>query len=120
MVHKSKFDTYTVMSILAKEGVKSQLFEFFESFLPIKVNTKKEIHQSSDLATLFPKNKNFYAYGGSLTTPPCTETVNWIVFKDPIIISVDEVLKLKSNMPMDNFRNEQALNNRVVSLNSYN
>ncbi|MCL7764929.1 carbonic anhydrase family protein [Polaribacter sp. Z014] len=117
LVHKSKSNKYTVMSILAKEGAESQLFEFFESFLPIEENKTKEIDQSLDLTTLFPKNNDFYAYGGSLTTPPCTERVNWVVFKDPIIISVDEVLKLKSNMPKDNYRNEQPLNDRIVSLN---
>ncbi|WP_343329474.1 carbonic anhydrase family protein [Polaribacter staleyi] len=120
LVHKSKSNKYTVMSILAKEGTKSQLFEFFESFLPIKENETKEIHKPLDLSTLFPKNTNFYSYGGSLTTPPCTESVNWMVFKEPIIISVDEVLKLKSNMPKDNYRNEQPLNDRVVTLNKFN
>ena len=119
LVHKSKSNAYTVMSVLAKEGAKSQLFEFFESFLPIKVNTTKEIHQSSDLTTLFPENKNFYTYGGSLTTPPCTENVNWIIFKEPIIVSVDEVLKLKNNMPKNNYRNKQPLNNREVSINTF-
>ncbi|MGJ8744540.1 carbonic anhydrase [Polaribacter sp.] len=117
LVHKSKSNTYTVMSVLAQEGEESQLFEFFESFLPIKENTTKEIHQSLSLATLFPENNNFYSYGGSLTTPPCTESVNWVVFKDPITVSVEEVLKLKKNMPIDNYRNEQPLNDRLVSLN---
>lgn len=119
LVHKSKANTYTVMGILAEEGEESQLFEFFESFLPIKENKTKEIHQSLDLATLFPKNNDFYSYGGSLTTPPCTESVNWVIYKTPIIVSVEEVLKLKNNLPKDNYRNEQPVNDRVVSLNTH-
>ncbi|KGL63184.1 carbonic anhydrase [Polaribacter sp. Hel1_85] len=117
LVHKNKTNEYTVMGILAQEGEESQLFEFFESFLPIAENKTKEIHQSLDLATLFPQNTDFYSYGGSLTTPPCTESVNWVIFKNPIIVSVEEVLKLKNNMPKNNYRNEQPLNGRVVSLN---
>ena len=117
LVHKSKQNSFTVMSVLAKEGQESQLFEFLESFLPIKEAKTKEIHQSLDLTTLFPENKNFYSYNGSLTTPPCTENVNWIIFKDPIIVSLEEVLKLKNNMPLDNYRNEQPINDRSVSLN---
>ena len=117
LVHTGKNNEYMVMSVLAEEGEKSQLFEFFESFLPLKENATKEIHQSLDLATLFPKNNDFYSYGGSLTTPPCTENVNWVVFKQPIIVSVEEVIKLKKNMPKDNYRNEQSINNREVALN---
>ncbi len=116
LVHTGKNKKYTVMSVLAKEGEESQLFEFLESFLPLKENETKEIHKSLDLSTLFPKNNNFYSYGGSLTTPPCTESVNWVVFKEPIIVSVNEVLKLKDNMPKDNYRNEQPLNDRVVGV----
>ena len=117
LVHVNKNKEYTVMGVLAQEGQKSQLFEFLESFLPLKEGESKEIHQSLDLSTLFPKNNEFYSYGGSLTTPPCTENVNWIIFKEPIIVSVEEVIKLKNNMPKDNYRNEQPLNNRLVSIN---
>ena len=117
LVHTSKQKEYTVFSILAKEGADSQLFEFLESFLPLKENETKEIHQALDLSTLFPKNLDFYSYGGSLTTPPCTESVNWVIFKEPIIVSVEEVLKLKNNMPKDNYRNEQPLNDRIVQVN---
>ncbi len=63
---------------------------------------------------MFPLEKNYYTYSGSLTTPPCSENVNWIVFKEPIILSVEEVLKLKENMPANNYRDEQPLNDRVV------
>lgn len=117
LVHTFQNQEYAVMSVLAKEGQESQLFEFLESFLPIEVDKSKTIHQPLDLTTLFPTNKSYYAYGGSLTTPPCTENVNWIVFKEPIIVSEEEVLKLKKNMPKDNYRNEQPLNGRIVELN---
>ncbi|KAB1068675.1 carbonic anhydrase family protein [Tamlana haliotis] len=114
LVHTSKSGKATVLSILGKEGEESQLFEFFESFLPLKTGAKKEINQSVDLSSFLLQDRPYYSYGGSLTTPPCSENINWIVFKDPIILSVEEVLKLKSNMPINNYRNEQPLNGRVV------
>ena len=45
-----------------------------------------------DIAKLMPDNeKDFYFYDGSLTTPECNEAVKWIVFKDEISISSDQV-----------------------------
>lgn len=117
LVHVSKSGNITVLGIMGEEGTESQLFEFFESFLPIENGAAKTIQQKIDLSSLFLEDKNYYSYGGSLTTPPCTEGVNWIVFKQPIILSVEEVLKLRNNMPINNYRNEQPLNNRVVKLN---
>ncbi len=115
LVHISKAGEITVLGLLGEEGDDSQLFEFFESFLPIKENVVKDIHQKIDLSSLFLEDKHYYSYSGSLTTPPCTENVNWIVFKESIILSVEEVLKLKNNMPINNYRNEQPLNERVVT-----
>ncbi len=117
LVHLSKTGKITVLGILGEEGNESQLFEFFESFLPLKNGAKKDIHHNIDLSSLLLDKKHYYSYSGSLTTPPCTEGVNWIIFKEPIILSVDEVLKLKNNMPINNFRNEQPLNDREVKLN---
>ncbi|CAG7834944.1 unnamed protein product [Allacma fusca] len=43
--------------------------------------------QELDPATFLPENKSYWTYGGSLTTPPCLESVTWIVFKEPVQIS---------------------------------
>ncbi len=117
LVHANKNGDYTVLGILGEEGKESQLFEFFESFLPLKEGETKTINHAINLESLFPTNNDYYSYQGSLTTPPCTENVNWVVYKEPIILSVDEVNKLKNNMPLNNYRNEQPLNDRVVNLN---
>ncbi|AUP81087.1 carbonic anhydrase [Flavivirga eckloniae] len=115
LVHVNKAGKITVLGILGEEGEESQLFEFLESFLPIEEGAEKDIHQKIDLSSLVLEDKHYYSYGGSLTTPPCTENVNWIVFKEPIVLSVQEVLKLKNNMPINNYRNEQPLNDRAVT-----
>ncbi|MCB4799445.1 carbonic anhydrase [Neotamlana laminarinivorans] len=114
LVHINKHGEISVLGILGEEGNESQLFEFLESFLPLKNGDTKYIHKKIDLSSLFQHSKDYYTYNGSLTTPPCTENVNWILFKKPIILSVEEILKLKNNMPVNNYRNEQALNDRTI------
>jgi len=115
LVHINKTGEFTVLSILGKEGKEHLNFEFLEFFLPLENGKTKTIGKPFDLNSIFPSNtKDYYNYRGSLTTPPCTETVNWIVFKQPIILSLSQVLKLKNNMPLNNYRNEQPLNNREV------
>lgn len=117
LVHQSKSGRYTVLGILGEEGVESDLFEFFQSFLPLENGETKEINREIDLSYLQLDKKSYYTYKGSLTTPPCSESVHWVVFKEPIILSVEEVLTLKSNMPINNYRHEQPLNGRVVKYN---
>ena len=62
---------------------------------------------------------SFYRYEGSLTTPPCSETVIWTVMQHPIYISnthYDTIVAQKSGerIPVRNFRNLMSLNGRKV------
>lgn len=116
LVHQNEDKNYTVLGIMGIEGKESEPMENMESFLPLALNEEKVIDRAFDLTSLFPEDKAYYSYHGSLTTPPCTENVEWIVFKDPIAVSLAEVLKLKENMPLENYRNEQPLNGRAVYL----
>lgn len=44
-----------------------------------------------DLNTLLPTSRNYYTYMGSLTTPPCSEGVLWLVMKQPVQVSADQI-----------------------------
>ena len=72
-----------------------KLFIFCESIFSISGDTASldnKIKLSSILRS--PKGKrlgSYYRYRGSLTTPPCSEIVEWTIFKDPIIISQHQV-----------------------------
>lgn len=118
MVHvNEKLNQYTVLAVLGYEGKPSPGYERLEQVLPLKVGEKKSIQKSFDLADVLPSNLTpRFHYAGSLTTPPCTEAVNWVVFEEPFMLSEDQVRMLKENMPANNFRGVQPLNDREVSL----
>jgi len=114
LVHVSKNNKITVLAVMAKEGESSEPFNFLENYLPVKNGQTKQINTNFDLNLNLPKNKEYYMYGGSLTTPPCTEGVSWYIFKTPITISLNQVKQLQKLMPLNNYRNEQPMNGRVV------
>lgn len=68
---------------------------------------------------LLPKGAGtgkFYTYSGSLTTPPCTEGVNWYVYEKPITVSAAQLIQLKSFYD-GNDRHPQPPNGRQVVTN---
>ena len=65
-------------------------------------------------AGLLPKDGKYYHYYGSLTTPPCTEGVNWSVLKTPIEVSEEQIQKFKTLMGFDDNRPVLPLNKRFV------
>lgn len=52
------------------------------------------LSESIDPSKLLPDNKSYWTYLGSLTTPPFYESVTWIVFKDAIEVSAEQVIFL--------------------------
>jgi carbonic anhydrase len=50
---------------------------------------------------LIPKDKDYYTYPGSLTTPPCSEIVTWYVVKDQIEVSEDQIKNFKKIFAMN-------------------
>lgn len=61
-----------------------------------------------------PANTEFYKYSGSLTTPPCSEGVYWMVFKQPIEASMEQIERIKevigkNNRPVQNINSRSLL-----------
>ena len=58
--------------------------------------------------------KDYYNFEGSLTTPPCTEGVNWIVFKNQETVSKEQVEKFTQTLGFENSRPIQDTNGRQI------
>jgi carbonic anhydrase len=65
---------------------------------------------------LLPKDKTkIYTYAGSLTTPPCSEGVNWYVLSEPLKVSSAQITQLQGIYNNSN-RYTQSINGRVVKV----
>jgi carbonic anhydrase len=63
---------------------------------------------------LLPPTRDYFAYNGSLTTPPCSEGVKWMVLKTPIEASTDQISVFKSRIGEANNRPVQSHNARLI------
>jgi carbonic anhydrase len=66
-----------------------------------------------DLNKLLPAKRDYYTYMGSLTTPPCTENVLWMVFKEPIPVSPEQIAIFARLYP-NNARPVQPAHDRLI------
>ncbi|MBP1805786.1 carbonic anhydrase [Rubellimicrobium aerolatum] len=71
---------------------------------------------AADPSSLLPTEGGFYRYEGSLTTPPCTESVTWTVMTQPVAVSDQVVAAFATVFPND-ARPIQPLNRRYLLLN---
>lgn len=74
------------------------------------------LNAAIDPARLLPDARRFYRYEGSLTTPPCSETVEWNVFAAPVAVAESDVETFKTLFPM-NARPLQPLRRRILLTN---
>ncbi len=114
LVHRDGEGNYVVLGVIFQEGKHNSVLEQLLNHLPKKVG-KQEIHRRASLnpAKLLPGNTQFYRYSGSLTTPPCSEGVLWMVFKHPVDVSAEQIQILNERMG-DNARPVQPKHARKV------
>lgn len=115
-VHIRDDGKIAVVGVLLDEGEENA------SFQKVLDNTPREEGGQNDQSSavinprlLMPKtNWKHYTLAGSLTTPPCSEGVEWLVLSEPITISREQLTQLR-NFYVGNARHVQALNGRSVS-----
>lgn len=114
LVHKAASGKLAVIGVFIEEGAHNAAFDPIWNNLPKQKGV--ETHYPSvnvDVDELLPSNRASYRYDGSLTTPPCSEGVRWIVMTTPIQLSADQI-KAFTAIIHDNNRPAQPLNGRPV------
>lgn len=103
-----------VLSVLVVEGRENQaLAKFWEQIPQKDTSDPVVVNVEFNAQELVPQNTRFYTYSGSLTTPPCTEGVQWIVIKEAVPASRAQIQKIK-DIFKPNARPVQPMKDRYV------
>lgn len=114
LVHKSKEGQLAVVAVLMMPGDENAFIRTVWNNLPLDVGLDEAPPGVTiDANQLLPKLRGFYTYMGSLTTPPCTEGVRWIVLRTPVQVSRAQLATFGRLYEM-NARPIQPANGRLI------
>ena len=115
-VHVRENGKIAVLGVLIREGAENATLQTILDNMPYAPEEENaDTGIKIDPLSLLPQNrKDYYALAGSLTTPPCSEGVNWYVLTEPITVSESQLGQLKA-FYSNNARDVQDLNGRSVS-----
>lgn len=114
LVHRNVTGALAVIGVLIEEGAQNAALDSVFENLPKQSGAKLHLDQSMfDATELLPEAFESFHYDGSLTTPPCSEGVNWHVLAAPIAASPEQIAKFTALYAND-ARPLQALDNRPI------
>ncbi len=113
LVHKDPQGRLAVVAVLLQQGRQHPLVQAIWNNLPLEKNEEQRAVGTLDLTQLLPEDRRYYTYMGSLTTPPCSEGVLWMVFKQPVTVAAEQLAIFGRLYPM-NARPVQPTGNRMI------
>lgn len=118
-VHQGESGEVVVIAVFVKTGASNPVLQKLIANFPqdhgIEHAIKDERINPMDL---IPTKHDYYNFMGSLTTPPCTEGLHWIVMANPITATNAQISSFKNAAGTNNARPEQPLNNRPIYFSS--
>jgi carbonic anhydrase len=113
-LHKSSTGGLAAVVVLFREGAEHTALAKLLANMPTHKSSEQLLAKITTDATQFlPVEHSYYSYAGSLTAPPCTEGVTWLVLKQPLTLSAEQLGRLRTFFPL-NARPVQPRHARVV------
>jgi carbonic anhydrase len=106
-------ERFLVIGVLFKEGGSNGLIQTFLRDVPEQAGKRAEADAKLDASSLFKPHEGYYHYEGSLTTPPFSETVTWLVL-DQVHDAAPEQIEAMNRIEGNNARHIQKHSARLV------
>lgn len=116
-VHRNEAGQLAVVGVFIEEGAENSALAALLAHAPRQSGDEFAEELSVNLTALLPPDRAYFAYAGSLTTPPCTEGVRWNVLRTPITASMEQIAALREALGSSS-RHVQPVNGRTVLLGS--
>src|SRR5574343_914762 len=113
LVHKDLDGNLAVVAVLLERGYANPVIQTIWNNLPLEKNTETAPEVALDVNALLPTNRQYYTYMGSLTTPPCSEGVLWLVLKQSVPLSHEQI-GVFARLYKNNARPVQPSNGRMI------
>ena len=113
LVHKNLEGRLAVVAVLLEKGSAQPVVQSVWNNLPLEKGDEIAARAPIDLNRLLPAERGYFTYMGSLTTPPCSEGVLWMVMKQPVPISGEQIDIFARLYPM-NARPIQQASGRLI------
>jgi carbonic anhydrase len=94
-------DGLAVMGVVMVAGKPNAMFKRIVSTMPREEGSPAPADPAIHPRGLLPAQRTYYHYEGSLTTPPCSETVDWIVLTQPMEVDADDIASFAKLYPMN-------------------
>lgn len=103
-----------MVAVLLEKGAENAFIQTLWNNLPLERNVEVLPPTATvDLSTFLPASRNYYTYMGSLTTPPCSEGVLWLVMRQPVQLSAEQIA-IFSRLYRNNARPIQPAAGRLI------
>ncbi len=113
-VHADTDGNLAVIAVMYNIGKENAELKKIWQQMPVEAGKKRGMASQVRANHMMPENKEYYRFNGSLTTPPCTEGVLWLVMKNPVSVSEAQVKQLAKALKHPNNRPIQPLNARPI------
>jgi carbonic anhydrase len=114
LVHRDAEGRIAMLALFLVKGEEAQpALQRMLNHLPLEKHLTEAVPTPLNLAELLPENRGYFTFMGSLTTPPCTEGVLWLVMREPLTVSEQQLAVLRRLYPM-NARPVQPAGGRIV------
>jgi carbonic anhydrase len=101
LVHKDEQGRLAVVALLFDKGAAQPMLQRVWNNLPLEKNEELAARLPLELNALLPADRRYFTYMGSLTTPPCSEGVQWIVMREPVTASIEQIDLFARMYPMN-------------------